>query len=371
MTAINLTMLDTPNRGNQSSNINQLTPDWVNIAYQVNDSLLAGNNVSSTYTNQPINVALNYGITGNQSDKISSGYLANVSAQHSAKLFAQQLAKTLADVSAKIYANQSPKFTGNQSGEHFSGYKSADILHYPNSDISKRGEFTPLAKGDFSHLIQGLIWVTTLGRIEFLQSIKGRVIEFCQSIKKGSYLATQFCQSSDCLVLRCRRLISAFADVTKKPAVLSPSCFNFSISSITSCGMRTVVICDFAFFTLLAITATPFLWCILVYAKIMRLKGLKCISLDGNLKCKGEIHLRKQNPVDAENTYRVSNHNVIRGNTMAMYKSTQTHPKFLWRFDKCHENKAIYHHVTAHAKDEASSQLPNLLFALGGEPCLR
>lgn len=205
MAAINSTMFDTPNRGNQSSNINQLTPDWVNIAYQVNDSLLAGNNVSSTYTNQPITVALNYGITCNQSDKLSSGYSANILAQHSAKLFAQRLAKTLADVSAKIYANQSPKFTGNQSREYFSGYKSADILRYPNSDISKRGEFTPLAKGDFSHLSkeanyphwQDLSGVTTQGRIEFLQSIK----KGSQSATLGSvdieYRASENYQHSD------------------------------------------------------------------------------------------------------------------------------------------------------------------------------
>lgn len=141
------------------------------ITYQVNDSLLAGNNVSSTYTLNNT-VALNYGITGNQSDKLSSGYSVNI--------LAQQLAKTLADVSAKIYANQSPKFTGNQSGEYFSGYKSADILRYSNLSHSKDGKFTPFAKGDFSHLSkeenyphwQGLIGVTTQGRIEFLESIK-------------------------------------------------------------------------------------------------------------------------------------------------------------------------------------------------------
>lgn len=153
-------------------------------AYQVNDSPLAGNNVSSTYT--PTNtVALNYGITGSQSDKLSSGYLANILAQYSVNILAQQLAKTLADVSAKIYANQSPKFTGYQSGEYFSGYKSADILHYPNSDISKRGEFTPFAKGDFSHL-------SRVGKSRYLNSFisKNGKIEFCQSIKKGSQSAT-------------------------------------------------------------------------------------------------------------------------------------------------------------------------------------
>ncbi|MBO8263803.1 host cell division inhibitor Icd-like protein [Proteus mirabilis] len=112
------------------------------ISYQVNDSLLAGNNVSSTYYTTTNTVALNYGITGSQS--------------------------------AKIYANQ--------SGQYFSGCKSGGYLSPP-----KRGEFTPFAKGDFSHLSkeanyphwQGLIGVTTQGRIEFFESIK-----------KGGQLAT-------------------------------------------------------------------------------------------------------------------------------------------------------------------------------------
>ncbi|HDT2998921.1 TPA: host cell division inhibitor Icd-like protein [Proteus mirabilis] len=132
-------MFGTPKAVYQSSNINQLSPELGNIAYQVNNSLLAGNNVSSTYTTTNT-VALNYGITGSQS--------------------------------AKIYANQ--------SGQYFSGYKSAGILRYLNSDIPKRGEFIPFAKGDFSHLSkeanyphwQGLIGVTTQGRIEFFESIK-------------------------------------------------------------------------------------------------------------------------------------------------------------------------------------------------------
>ncbi|MEY0026654.1 host cell division inhibitor Icd-like protein [Providencia rettgeri] len=71
--------------------------------------------------------------------------------------------------SAKLYANQ-PTVGG-----------------WDNSDNLKRGEFTPFAKGDFSHLSkvgkfrlwQGLSGVTTQGGIEF-----------CQSIKKGGQSAT-------------------------------------------------------------------------------------------------------------------------------------------------------------------------------------
>lgn len=152
-------------------------------AYQVNDSLLAGGeSVKVDALNNT--VALNYGITGNQSDKLSSGYLANILAQYSAKLFAQQSAKTLADVSAKIYANQSPKFTGNQSGEYFSGYKSADILRYSNLSHSKRGGIPLFNQGVKNHLGHDFMVVTTRGGIEFCESIKGKIIEFLESIKK-------------------------------------------------------------------------------------------------------------------------------------------------------------------------------------------
>lgn len=119
------------------------------IAYQESDSLLAGKGVSLIYS--PTNtVALNYGITG----------------------------------------NQSPKFTGNQSGEYFSGYKSADILRYSNLSHSKSGEFTPFIKGDFSHLSKVgksrylNSFISKNGKIEFCESIKGKIIEFLESIKK-------------------------------------------------------------------------------------------------------------------------------------------------------------------------------------------
>ncbi|WP_432652703.1 host cell division inhibitor Icd-like protein [Providencia manganoxydans] len=167
MTAINSTMFDTPNRGNQSSNINQLSPELGNIAYQVNDSLLAGG--ESVKVDALLSI-LNLTSSYSQSDKISSGYLANI--------LAHQPAKVLADVSAKIYANQLILTT-------VGGWDSSENL--------KRGKFTPFAKGDFSHLSkeanyphwQGLNWVTTRGGIEFCESIKGKIIEFCQSIKKG------------------------------------------------------------------------------------------------------------------------------------------------------------------------------------------
>ncbi|EDV6155676.1 hypothetical protein AA440_002412, partial [Salmonella enterica subsp. enterica] len=54
--------------------------------------------------------------------------------------------------------------------------------------------------------------------------------------------------------LRCRRLISPFAAVTKKPAVLSPSSFTFSINSRSSSGSLTDTCKDLLFFLPVAIT---------------------------------------------------------------------------------------------------------------------
>ncbi|MBG5950085.1 ash family protein [Proteus terrae] len=164
-------MFGTPKAVYQSSNINQLSPGLGNIAYQESDSLLAGKGVSLIYSLNNT-VALNYGITGSQSDKLSS--------DHSVNILAQQLAKTLAVVSAKIYANQSAKNFANL----------------------KRGEFTPLAKGGFSHVSKVgksrylNSFISKNGKIEFFESIKGKIIEFLQPIKK------ECCRNSDGYHLR-------------------------------------------------------------------------------------------------------------------------------------------------------------------------
>lgn len=338
-------MFGTPNRGNQSLNINQLSTALGDIAYQVNDSLLTG--VESVKVDALNNtVALNCGITSNQS------------------------AKTLADVSAKIYANQSPKFTENQSGEYFSGYKSADILHYPNSDISKRGEYTSFAKGEFFHFVIGS---TTKNDIEFCQfTKKGSTLDASLSSngnqkKDGVGILNLFVQrrqiisySFDCLALRCLRLISAFTAVTINCALLSPSSKFFSKSATTSCGKRAFSCWDLLLVELVAITRSPCDWCESVYAKKNARKGLKCDSLGDKFKSEGAIH-QKATPRSATNTIEAFNHNVNRSNTMAMYKSTQTRPKFLWRFFSCQQFK--YFIVIASSEQEARSMLPD-------SPCL-
>ena len=127
--------------------------------------------------------------------------------------------------------------------------------------------------------------------------------------------------------LRSRRLISPFAAVTKKPAVLSPSSLSDSMSSITSWGIRTVVICDFAFFAPVAITDTPWIRCMSVYAKKILKKGLRCISPWSSLFREGEIHLVQCEAHPDGRPGWASNQNVTKDYIMACYHDTQTRPE--------------------------------------------
>ena len=165
---------------------------------------------------------------------------------------------------------------------------------------------------------------------------------------------------------RWRRLISPFAAVTKKPAVLSPGSLSCSISSITSCGILTVVICDFAFFAPVAISGSPKNWCMSVYAKKMIKKGLKCISPVSKLKSKGEIHIKEQRPaVLATHAGRLTT-NDSKIIEVAMLNHT-THPrgrdshnlnKFTWRFIALSAAKPRVITIVATSEQEARQQSP-------------
>ncbi len=187
------------------------------------------------------------------------------------------------------------------------------------------------------------------------------LVKYCQSSIGGWDLnLVNDVHSVDCLALRCLRLISAFTAVTINCALLSPSSRFLSKSATTSCGKRAFSCCDLLLIELVAISESPYSWCDSVYAKINVIKGLKCDSLRGNFISVGAIH-QIATPRSARNTIEAFNHNVIRGNTMAMYKSTQTHPKFLWRFFSCQQSK--YFSVEASNEKEARSLLPD-------SPCL-
>lgn len=97
----------------------------------------------------------------------------------------------------------------------------------------------------------------------------------CKAMRRNTSHHGADSNYSDSLALRrWRRLISPFAAVTRNPAVLSPGSLSCSISVITSCGILTVVICDFAFFAPVAISGSPDNRCISVYAKKKDKKSL-------------------------------------------------------------------------------------------------
>lgn len=166
---------------------------------------------------------------------------------------------------------------------------------------------------------------------------------------------------------RWRRLISPFAAVTKKPAVLSPGSLSCSISSITSCGILTVVICDFAFFAPVAISGSPKNWCMSVYAKKMIKKGLNCISPVSKLKSKGEIHLKEQRPaVLATHAGRLTTNDskiieaAMRNHTIhPQGRDSYNLNKYIWRFIALSTAQPRVIHIEATSEQEARQQSPD------------
>lgn len=154
-------------------------------------------------------VTSTYGITGNQSDKLPSGYSVNIPAQPSAKVSAGQ--------SAKFYAGLS-----------------SETLSYPNPDIPNRGEITPF---------EGFPVVTTRGKIEFCQSINDRRVEFSESIKKGSASATRFVQPFGSMPSRSNSfrpsVLSQFPSVMPASDAADSNCsFNSGVSRKLNIGER-------------------------------------------------------------------------------------------------------------------------------------
>ena len=133
--------------------------------------------------------------------------------------------------------NQSAKFLANEKGSISNSilWDVADLQHKKNQSVNTITQCNPVNRLSLRGLVRHLCGTERL------------VQNYPENI--GSVYSLGF--------FRCRRFISPLAAVTRNPAVLSPSSFKFSISSITSWGILTVVICDFAFFTPVAITEIP------------------------------------------------------------------------------------------------------------------
>lgn len=211
---------------------------------------------------------------------------------------------------------------------------------------------------------------------------------FRYPLKKGNHVAPLLIQLSDCLAFRCLRLISFRIELGKKlpePFFCGTSSvfddlsvflfinypsdclfFRFSdlsffshasithdeklelsrstsmlIFSIKSSGNLIPLYCDLLFLCPVAISEFQSK-CFNTIENTIKISSIEVFKQKqlGVFKQIIVTYLntligcakKKQSPAGADNTYRASNHNVNWSNTMAMYKSTQTHPKFTFYF---------------------------------------
>ncbi len=141
-------------------------------------------------------------------------------------------------------------------------------------------------------------------------------------------LVDYFC-SDDALALRWRRLISPCSAVTINCAVLSPSSFNTSIASTTSCGALACIFCDLLFMWSLVISGVScFIWNP-VYTKRITNKHLNWNPLGVYTGIQLNVVAFKNNKAQqCCSTSWASNHNIIGANAMADTQSNQTRLKF-------------------------------------------
>lgn len=311
-----------------------------------------------------------------------AGLLANVSPQNLIKPEAES-DSLLSIVMVQGLPNLTKSHLGNLS--------KPDIhrcVMMTNDDILNKEIITSkkLTLGNkFLLLAGGVNWrATVIGRVtsafassthapEDFLGVVTREGEFLESIKKGSHEATLWNVTSadhssgvSDFLRRWRRFTSPRAAVTKKPAVLSPASFMLSISSITSWGIRTVVICDFAFFAPVTISNLLMIWCMSLYMTKREVKTLEVyftlgVGLDGLVK-----YTKKAKPVGALTPIGLLTTSVIDSNEAAMSNRT-THPqgrdsytlkKFIWRFLAInrHDKKAKPCRLSVEAETECEAR---------------
>ncbi|EAW6215661.1 hypothetical protein FFU43_24720 [Salmonella enterica] len=94
--------------------------------------------------------------------------------------------------------------------------------------------------------------------------------------------------------LRWRRLISPLIDSTTKRAVLSPSSFTFSSSSINSSGTLETICCDLLFLAPVAMFESPCYWWHSVYAKKNFIQYLKVACTLIYVRCMPLVKVSKK-----------------------------------------------------------------------------
>lgn len=290
---------------------------------------------------------------------------------------AQQTARLLANVSVQVVAKRSLNLSKPdiQSAESL-----AENLTKPNIQNAVAGG------------TQGFIAVTTRGGRVFRTSL--RVVmdfgtstrtrsRFSVAIKKGGIInptlylddkvifsALDYSGSLD--LRRWRRFISPFAAVIRKPAVLSPSSFSFSISSKSSRGSRTESCKERLFFLPVAITETScFRWCSVYTAKLI-IKHLKWCSPSytlvvftlstvktqkvhktakprGALTPSGLLTTTDRACIEVAMSNRTTPH---------MGRASLSPNKFIWRFLALSSIDRNVMHITATTEREAREQSP-------------
>lgn len=136
-----------------------------------------------------------------------------------------------------------------------------------------------------------------------------------------------------------RRAISPRMAVTMNPALLSPSSFTDSMPSITSCGIRAVSDCDFAFFEPVAI-CNPLNESVRQYThKKSYIKALTCKppinKVTYTLLMQGAETTK---PGSALTLTGLLTKPLIGVTIMAGTQHTQTHPKFIYTFLAVHRD---------------------------------
>ncbi|MCU6377629.1 host cell division inhibitor Icd-like protein [Morganella morganii] len=294
-------VFDTPETVYQSANINQLTPDGVDIASQGKGSLLDG----------------------------------SVPVQ-----------------SAKFYTDQSPKFTGNQSGEYSSGYKSADILRYSNLSHSKGGGIT---------LFKGFIRGTVRGDIEFSDSIKKGSVSPPLCVFDIKYRANQPLQSSQWLKPGKQNISGESKNFDDNHLFLS-SDVRYSDRAPAKSGVRIETLKQLSathdapcvFFCVRAhahlkntVLCRP--------DSMVTLAGQPSGWLDSdNSSSLNPVSVTTPIEIETSGGDSISKLSEI---IVMMATPAQTHPKFKWRFFSCQQSR--YFTVEARSEQEARSMQPD------------
>lgn len=215
--------------------------------------------------------------------------------------------------------------------------------------------------GVWAQGLEGFSDITARGGMFFQVIKQGRIPCMAPSRNEDT---SQSVFTSILAVRRWRRLISLLAAAIKKPAVLSPSSFNFSISSKSVKGSLTETCSERLFFLPVAITDAPvFRWCS-VYTGKLFVKALRWCSPCYTLVVftlstgKEQVIHKIAKPGSASTLTGPLTKPLYEVTIMADSQHTQTRPKFQYRFLALERanTKAVPFRLTVEANSEQEAR---------------